>query len=34
MVSNHYYKVKTRKGVYILISEFIRGVSVEFEVVP
>jgi 16S rRNA G1207 methylase RsmC len=34
MVSNHYYKVKTRKGVYILISDFIRGISVEFEVVP
>jgi 16S rRNA G1207 methylase RsmC len=34
MDANHYYKVRTRKGVYALISDFIRGVSVEFEVVP
>lgn len=34
MPSDHYYKTRTRKGVYSLISSFIRGVSVEFEVAP
>ncbi|MEM4788621.1 MAG: methyltransferase [Ignisphaera sp.] len=34
MCSDHYYKARTRKGVYSLISDFIRGVSVEFEVTP
>ncbi|MEM1525688.1 MAG: methyltransferase [Ignisphaera sp.] len=34
MPSDHYYKTRTRKGVYSLISSFVRGVSVEFEVAP
>lgn len=34
MCAEHYYKERTRKGVYQLISDFIRGVSVELEVIP
>lgn len=32
-MNKHYYSRKSRKGVYQLISDYIRGVSVEFEVV-
>lgn len=34
MYVEHYYMERTRKGVYQLISDFIRGVTVEFEVAP
>lgn len=34
MCSEHYYRERARKGLYQLISDFIRGVSVEFEVAP
>uniref|UniRef100_A0A7C2Z8P5 Class I SAM-dependent methyltransferase n=1 Tax=Ignisphaera aggregans TaxID=334771 RepID=A0A7C2Z8P5_9CREN len=34
MSYEHYYKESKRKSVYSLISDFIRGVSVELEVAP
>ncbi|MEM4553065.1 MAG: methyltransferase [Ignisphaera sp.] len=33
-IENHYYRERTRKGVYQLISDYVRGVSIELEVVP
>lgn len=33
MDTDHYYRERVRRGLYQLISDYIRGVSVEFEVV-
>lgn len=34
MYVEHYYNERTRKGAYQFVSDFIRGISVEFEVAP
>jgi len=33
-LTSHYYTTSRRRGLYSLISDFIRGVTVEFEVAP